>query len=49
MSETKQLFADKVSAILMILLLLMRFPLLFAAQFGLIPNTIAVVVFLTGT
>lgn len=49
MSETKQLFADKVSAILMILLLLLRFPLLIAAQFGLIPNTIAVVVFLTGT
>ena len=49
MPETKQLFADKVSAILMILLLLLRFPLLIAAQFGLIPNTIAVVAFLTGT
>ena len=49
MSQTRQLFMDKVSAILMILLLLLRFPLLIAAQFGLIPNTIAVVVFLTGT
>lgn len=49
MSEAKQLFADKGSAVLMILLLLLRFPLLIAAQFGLIPNTIAVVVFLSGT
>ena len=47
MSQTRQLFMDKVSAILMILLLLLRFPLLIAAQFGLIPNTIALVVFLT--
>ena len=49
MPQTRQLFADKVSTVLMILLLLLRFPLLIAAQFGLIHNTVSVVVFLTGT
>ena len=49
MPQTKQLFSDKVSAILMSLLLLLRYPLLIAAQFGLIHNMISVVVFLTGT
>jgi len=49
MPQTRQLFMDKLSAILMILLLLLRFPLLIAAQFGLIPSTIAIVVFLSGT
>jgi len=49
MSQTRSLFADKTSAVLMILLLLMRFPLLILAQLGLIDNTISVLVFLTGT
>jgi membrane protease YdiL (CAAX protease family) len=49
MTQTKNLFSDKTSAVLMILLLLMRFPLLILAQFGFIDNTISVVVFLTGT
>ena len=49
MPQTRQLFTEKVSAVLMILLLLLRFPLLIAAQFGLIHNTVSVVVFLTGT
>ena len=49
MPQTKQLLTDKVSAILMSLLLLLRYPLLIVAQFGLIHNTISIVVFLTGT
>jgi len=49
MSQIKSLFADKASAVLMILLLLMWFPLLILAQLGFIDNTISAVVFLTGT
>lgn len=49
MTQTNRLFKDKTSMILVILLLLLRFPLLIAGQFGMIDNTISAIVFLTGT
>ena len=49
MTQTNSLFKDKASLIFVILLLLLRFPLLIAGQFGMIDNTISAIVFLTGT
>lgn len=49
MTQTNLLFKDKTSLILVILLLLLRFPLLIAGQFGMIDSTISAIVFLTGT
>jgi membrane protease YdiL (CAAX protease family) len=40
---------DKISLILIIFLLLLRYPLLILSQFGLINNTVSIVVFLLGT
>lgn len=49
MTQTNILFKDKASLIFVILLLLLRFPLLIAGQFGMIDNTLSAIVFLTGT
>ncbi len=49
MLRTKHLLMDKASIILIIIMLLLRYPLLFMSQFGLINNTVSMVAFLLGT
>lgn len=49
MFQTKHLFMDKMSLILIAILLYLRYPLVFAAQFGKTNNLVSTVVFLTGT
>ena len=49
MPQTRNLFTDKASFALVVLLLLLRFPVLIAGQFGLINSTVSAIVFLNGT
>ena len=49
MFRTKLLLIDKLSFMLLIVLLFLRYPLLFGSQFGNINHTVATIVFLSGT